>query len=532
MSTRVFFVALVSSALLRPALSAAGEEERTGSEEGSDSEAVPSGGEVSVAIEHGAVLLSTGERRVPIELPAPALEARLVGDLLYVAAGPHGAFVFDVSDPKDPALVGRSSTATGEVVGFIEADGRIWMKLASTTAVPLGPGGASDDRAAPVLPAASTLPAARPAPSKGEKREAPVATADGEPIAIESIRLGRIELGIGADDGVEVGDRYAVLREPAAEEDEEEYAGRELAAVVTVVAVREDSCLAELGRGARVSANDTIEPAGAERGASVVYPERLTGIYELAYTVRPLIKVGKPLGGGLLADLRGAYWGDFWFADVRVQPLGLGWTKKGNVVSTSALLEGGYDGQAFGVGVGVGVSAVNGDMDHMLDHGLGSSEKLSAAPDEEPERSWDQRTRAALAISQQVRLGARDGLHATLYNLMIRHEDKDDKVGFIYGGSAGKFSIPLGSRTDLYLEGGGGVMGYGFGAIGVSSWLIGNGDAGSLALSVSAGGAAVWGAIEVTEKDSAGTVTDRHTDTVLIAGPIVSLGLTHRFGDP
>ncbi len=527
MSTRACLVALVSSALCCPAVAAGGEEER------SDSEAVPAGGEeVSAVIEHGAVLLSTGERRVPIELPAPALEARLAGDLLYVATGPHGAFVFDVGDPEDPALVGRSSTATGEVVGFIEADGRIWMKLSSTTAVPLGPGGAGGESAAPVLPASSTLPAKRPAPAAGEEREAPAETAEGDPIAIESIRLGSVELGVGADDGVKVGDRYAVLRQPPADEDDEDYVGRELAAVVTVVAVRRDSCLAELGRGARVSADDTVEPAGPDRRASKVYPERLSGIYELAYTLRPLIKVGKPLGGGLLADLRGAYWGGSWFADVRVQPLGLGWTKKGNVVSSCALLEGGYDGHAFGVGVGVGVSAVNGDMDHMLDHGLGSSEDLSAGADEEPERSWDQRTRAALAISQQVRLGARDGLHATLYNLMIRHEDQDGKAGFIYGGSAGKFSIPLGSRTDLYLEGGGGVMGYGFGAIGVSSWLIGNGDAGSLALSVSAGGAAVWGAIEVTEKDSAGNVTSNHTDTVLIAGPIVSLGLTHRFGGP
>ncbi len=72
-------------------------------------------------------------------------------------------------------------------------------------------------------------------------------------------------------------------------------------------------------------------------------------------------------------------------------------------------------------------------------------------------------------------------------------------------------------------------MGYSYGAIGAFTWVRGNGDAGSVGLSVSAGGAAVWGNRErVYDEGTQYEYVD--TDRVILAGPMMSFGLTYRFG--
>ena len=98
----------------------------------------------------------------------------------------------------------------------------------------------------------------------------------------------------------------------------------------------------------------------------------IAGVAEIGGTLRPIANAGSPLGVGVLADLYGTYWGKGYFVNLMVQPLGLGWTEEGNVVSTAALVEGGYDSRAFSVGLGVGISAINGDTDAMLSKFSGS----------------------------------------------------------------------------------------------------------------------------------------------------------------
>ena len=64
-------------------------------------------------------------------------------------------------------------------------------------------------------------------------------------------------------------------------------------------------------------------------------------------------------------------------------------------------------------------------------------------------------------------------------------------------------------------------MGYAFGEIGIFAWIAGKGDAGSWGLSAAAGGAGIWTKQRLNDWD---------TKQTTIAGPLVSLGLTHRFG--
>ncbi|MBW2531242.1 MAG: hypothetical protein JRI55_07155 [Deltaproteobacteria bacterium] len=374
--------------------------------------------------------------------------------------------------------------------------------------------------------------AGEPIPQQGR------ATRDlGRPVKILAVYPGEVKLDIGSDDGIKAGDRFSVFRTSTVEtEGDEQFEGEELVAVLTVVAVTGKYAVAELWKGDRVYETDEVLPASADDEPSHVYPRRLSHVGEVALVLRPLLAVGSTGGFGGLADLTAAYWGNHMFFDLRMQPLGFGWTENGNIVSASFMAEGGYDGRAFALGVGVGVGTTNGDIDEMLVDTMASR---AGAYDEdgnwvEPEPDpWSQRTRAAFAISQQVRLGARDGLHLTVYNLLMYAKDDssdgEDDSGFIYAGTAGKVVVPLASRTFLFGEGGGGVMGYGFGNIGVFTWVRGAGDAGSVGISALAGGAGIWGVRKKTYDE--GTPQEYTvTEQVTIAGPMVGVGLTYRFG--
>lgn len=347
------------------------------------------------------------------------------------------------------------------------------------------------------------------------------------PIEILEVLSGEVRLDVGSRDGVKAGELFAVYRRGFVKTQAEgAFEGEQLVAVLEVFAVSEDRSMASLWKGDRVQVGDEVRRALPEHARSQVFPRHLTNIGEVSMVVRPLIAVGSTGGGGGLADVTAAYWWKHFFLDLRMQPLGFGWTEDGDIVSASFMGEIGFDSRAFAVGLGAGVSAVNGDMDEMMRSFVGEAKADGGAG--VSQTNWDQRTRAAFTLSQQVRLGARDGLNVSVYNLIMYNEDGDDS-GFIYAGTAGKVMIPLAARTFLFLEGGGGVMGYGFGDLGVFTWVRGNGDAGSIGICALAGGAGVWGARKKTTTLSTGeTFTD--TEIVSIAGPMVGIGMTYRFG--
>lgn len=463
---------------------------------------------VEYRLEAGELIVVAGERQQRVALPAAATALLASGGMLYAALGEHGVAVLELSDPASPKLLRQIPVSQGRVVGFFEADGKPWMKIESTTAVPLG-GAVSLARAVPTVSAAPSQPAAgAPEADPVRGREAPV--------LIVEIYLGQVKLNVGSDRGVKVEDRFSVFRMMGVNsEGGEEFEGKELVAVIEVVAVSPTSSLARLWRGDRVRINDEVQPARPDHRPSNVFPRHLADIGELSFVLRPLIKVGKPKGFGALCDLSLAYWGEHYFVDFRMQPLGFGWTEDGSIVSSSFLVEGGYSGRAFGVGLGVGAAVVSGDMSSMLEStAMGRTSDGGFIPE-----SWNARTQGAFALSQVVRMGARDGLNFSVSNILLYHKDSggSDESGFVYGGTTGKLTIPLVARTDLFFGGGGGRMGYWFGEVGVFAWVTGNGDAGSFGLSASAGAAGLWG-------------DDEDGDSITIIGPMVSIGLTYRFG--
>jgi hypothetical protein len=528
MYKKMIIIVFGLTALARPALS-----------ENSEEDAYSGDTAVKYVLEQGSVFSVKGNERTLIETEAPALAVHVEGGELYVAMGDYGAAIFDIENPEAPRLLKKIPVFHGRVTGFMRADDRLWMIVDSTVAVLVsgavpGPGG---EEAEVVMIPGQVQPGAGAA-ARAEEREPEAKLNLKGPIQIAEIRPGRVKLNVGLSSGLKAGDRLAVFRKvPIEQKGAEDFVGKELVAVLTVTAVNEESSLAELAMGDRVFKDDEVEPAEAKHGSSMVFPRRLSNVGEIAAAIRPLVGVGDPKGFGALCDIGVSYWGKVYFLGLQIQPLGFGWTSDGNVVSASFLAQGGFDGRAFAIGMGAGVVAVNGNMDQMLVSSGVSSAGADSGEYVNSEPTWNQRTRVAFALSQHARIGARDGLNLTVANILIWHKDEDaDSAGFIYGSTTGRINIPLPARTNLFLEGGGGVMGYGYGAIGAFTWVRGNGDAGSVGLSVSAGGAGIWGNREKIYELDGQAVLDEIgsqqfiTERVTLAGPLISFGLTYRFG--
>ncbi|MBN1605261.1 MAG: hypothetical protein JW940_01435 [Polyangiaceae bacterium] len=474
-------------------------------------------------VDAGRVVAIAGDQRRGVPIGGPIVALHHAGTVLYVARGPDGVALYDVTDPFAPKLVREVPVGGGHATGFYEADGLVWVVIQSKTAI--------------ALDAASPLPEpARAAAAKAEPGAAPAAgpppaqSAEPEVLPVKVAGPGRIELPVGAVNGVRVGDRFVVLRSiPIAGPEGGEFRGEERVTVAEVVAVEPGRALAEVGRSAEVRPADHARRAKPDEIESNAFPPRPEGVAEAYLALRPLFKIGTPLGLGVLADLEATYWDKSFFAALSVQPLGLGTSADGNIVTTAALAEGGYDGRAFSVGLGLGVSWTNGDVDAMLEE-FGSADEAADSRNVTVEET--QETHAALTLSQVARLGARDGLHLSLRNLLLLHEDSStDERGFIYGGTTGRLVVPIDNPTDLLFEGGGGVMGYWFAGAGIASWVVGNGSPGSWRLEATAGGAGIWGSKKVTETYGTPPTlsVSTYSQEVDVMGPAVSIAVAHRF---
>ncbi len=481
--------------------------------------------EVQYVVQNGALygVAAHGRQRIPIEGEATAVLR--FGNLLYVGFGSRGVIVYELSQPLNPALIRQIPIVVGNVTGFHVVQDQVWVVVESRSAVPLDelPKGAIAQVAAAGTPPTTE---AKPALMLAQPRSESPAY-----IGIVRAAPGTIELATGSNRGTRVGDRFVILRSDAADAGEwAGFEGEEQVALAEVTAVKGNTSLAQVSRSAIVRVTDRARAAKLDETESNVLPPRVPRVAEASVVLRPLVNVGTPLGVAMLADIAATYWGSAYFAGLRIEPLGLGTTKYGSIVATAALAEGGYDGRAFAAGVGVGVAAVNGDLDHML-LAFGGTVNDSSLEGTTTQVTHPE-THTAFALSQVARLGARDGLNLQLRNVFFLHKDSGStQSGFIYGGTTGKFVVPAGRRADFFAEGGGGIMGYWFFGLGVGSWLIGNGSPGSLYLSVSAGGAGISSSRKVTETSNYNgqSYTFTYTDDYSVAGPMVSIGLARRF---
>jgi len=482
-------------------------------------------------LEDGQVFAVVDGERKPLPVEDPVVAIHQKDDRLYVARGSRGVAIYDVSDPFEPVLVEQFPLVGSNVTSFAEMEGQVWVIATSRTAIPLVQLPRPAETSSVTADVDETpSPTAAPTIDAGTQH-AQRAETSLQRVELRPVSPGQVELASGAQEGVRVGDTFLIVRSSsvAGTPTGGKFVGEQRVAFAEVVAVSPSHALAQVGRSARVAESDYARQVPREELRAHRLPPMVPNVGEVSLVLRPLIKVGTPLGGGLLADLSATYWGQSYFLGLSVQPLGLGLTKDGNVVSTAALAEGGYEAASFSVGLGLGAAWVNGNLDHMLESFRGASGYDDASSTVTVTET--QQTHGAFALSQVARLGSRDALHLSLRNLLLLHDPADGDAGFIYGGTTAKLVVPVGKRTDLFGEGGGGVMGYWFCGVGTGSWLVGNGSPGSWYLSVSAGAAGVRGSREITTDYDRGGERYSYTydEDVSVEGPMVSVGLARRF---
>lgn len=434
--------------------------------------------------------------------------ATLAGDKLFVLTVDGTVEVWTYAGT--PARVSVAS-APG-AVGLFSQGGRAWAEVKETRAVPV-------ESLAPAALAVVTAPAA------GAPVAAP-ATAAAKPVGVARVDVGLAVVDGGTKAGLEVGTRVRFLRlesvvVPAigAAGTETRTLEREVASGV-VKQVEPDRAIVEVARGGRVRVGDRIDRRPTSE-PSLLAPPRFEGFREIGGVVRPTLALDT-LGVGMVGEAWVTVGFDTpWYVSGRLSPIGLGWSTEGNPLSVAALGTGGYDTRYFGVGLGAGWSMLN----------VNPGNAYYDASGAEIEADFED-VSSAFAFVQEARLGARDGLRLEIRNTLlltpryVYTETTDENgqyvgtyteegVAFSFGGIAMDLAVPTGDRTDLFFDFGTGDAGATWVEGGVSSWLKGNGDVGSVGLRVGAGYAGLSG---------------RPNDSyVQIGGPMVSVGGRYRF---
>lgn len=408
----------------------------------------------------------------------------------------------------EPAQKVSSARVAGATDLFVER-GLVWVVTVETRAIPV----AMVSAAAPAW-VGSTRDAPGPVPAANESARA---------AHVESVADGVAGVNLGSRDGLTPGGEVRLYStDPVGQE--------RLVAVGRVRATEPERAVVDLSRGGRVAVGDRVERS-ASRAALPIAPPRLGGIGEAGLVLRPVL----PLGTVGVAFVNDAWFNwtfeSPWYVGARVSPFGLGWSTDGNPITIAGTFTGGYDSRYFAVGLGAGWSMYNGDLAYYgyeaaMDSG-GVSGSFTSVKD-------------TLAVVQEARLGARDGLSLEVrntfllvpeYKSVVAKDDAGDPIldeygnetyetrrsgdSFNYGGLALRANVPTGIRTDVFANGYFGEAGCTVVEGGVFTWLRGNGDRGSLGLQVGVG----YG-------DVTGSPDDEY---VSLAGPLVSVGGRARF---
>lgn len=488
----------------------------------------------------GGVLyhLKNGQR-VAVSLPGVPNALQLSGRRAYVALGEEGAVVVGVDASGAAAIEKHVPVSHGTVTGFMLQQGEVWMQISATSAIRLGEAGPDAVMTPPAaVPTALTAPEPPVAAQAGENRAA------AEPVSLPEIHVtkiydGKVLLDRGKAQGLAVGDRFKIVRSERSADEAGDFEAEREVAVVVVESLSANTARARIWRGDRVAMGDRVEAADKHTDPSLMYPRHLTRFLEAEVHLRPILNVGDT-GFGILLDANSTYYAEQFYLGLRSQPLGLGRSQGSTMFTQTTLAEGGYNSRPFAIGLGFGFTSVYGDLqelfqltafDSAASSERGADEWQAGQPETTP---WSQEMQHAFALGQRVRLGAMDGLNLMVANTLLYFDgtagraadDESSSPGFIWGGTSAKLTLPLALNADLFLEGGGGVVGYAYGAVGVFGWLKGNGGPGSLGLMASAGGAGVWSAR--TRENLRFNFTEE--DQIGIGGPMVSIGLRYRMG--
>ncbi len=302
------------------------------------------------------------------------------------------------------------------------------------------------------------------------------------PVAPATTRVGHVDrvekheliLDLGSNEGVSRGDSV-------------EIATRDGSIVLQIIGALPDSSRTIRPMGVEVEEGAAVRLTAARATVTRSVPERASYFgFDTRVFALPSLSVSD--GGGFFADIRLRYRASVPLeVQARLSPLGFGFGDLGRVSVGHSEIGLGYDHRVFGFGVTVGATITEVDDDD----GFGTY-----------------RTTLGFSTGVNLRVGARDGLHA--------------EIGVSYGYTPNGFewvyarfdaAVPLKTGFWLVFTTSGGRTRHGMGAIGFRALLRGSAGPGSLFFTGYFGGAGILrpGAFDV------------------YAGPMFGLGLEARF---
>lgn len=443
--------------------------------------------------------------------PLPSLQEQLgLGDVVaradkgstsYLALAKGGVAVVDTSDASAPKLV--TTLLPGQAVSRLLLDGdRLWAIVLSESATAFS----LSDPASPVavLPGVTTSPVGTPVATPPPVVTPPPTTVAAKPTMrarVLDVAEGRVIFDAGTAKGFASGMRVKVIAQKLVRKPDLKKGGtievpsNEVTAVVTIEDIEEERAMALLGRGDVAMPGDLVEVTDAPLSESLMLPRRAPFTWRAGFMVRPFLGVGAP-GAYPVGGLVDAYV-HYTFADLplslsaEIAPFGFALFSNDTHYPGTLVVGASYVTDYFEIGLGAG--ALVGNKGPCFEGEFVEEEfdiDGDGVPDEVrqvPTGELDCEENNGATFNQMLRLGSLDGLHLTWASSIFARPD-----GFTLGVGRGEIAVPVSSRLGLFGAGGVGENGWAFGEVGVRSLFGGTGAPGTVILSASLGGSAVF----------------------------------------
>jgi hypothetical protein len=274
---------------------------------GSASAAEDQPAEIQLVEREGALVVQRkGVELGRLSLPAAPRQIALRGNAGFVALGPLGLWVVDLSDPSKPALASRVAEGK-DVVGILLGPGSAVHVVEASYSL------STFDIDDPKFPRPQAFSAAAPAVSPvAGASTGMVAGPKGVQGSILDVRSGRVILDRGRADGLVRGGRIQVLSQELIERPNlvtgasERVPSQEPVAVLEIDTVDEHRASAPLHRGDRCRPGDRFVTTTEPPTERLFMPPRQDFAQRFALVFRPFIELGT-LGVGSISDVRYSY---------------------------------------------------------------------------------------------------------------------------------------------------------------------------------------------------------------------------------
>jgi hypothetical protein len=467
--------------------------------------------ELQVEAPNQTLKVSSGGKPVgELALPMAPRQLLLRGSQAYLAMGPAGLWVIDLSHPDAPAVLARFAEGhdvtgvlpgTGNTILAVEAS---WSVVPYDVTNPAAPAmtslGSFPSGSAPVVLTPSAPQA--PAPVEKPKPTAPAVITG----FVSRVVQGAVVFDKGTEDGLLVGAHVEIFAQTPIDRPNpttgaiEHTPSNESMAVMAVKSAQDHGAVADLNRGDIVRVGDRFVVTNAPVTERLIWGKSPEYRQQVLLVLRPFLELNA-LGVGSISELRYSYHFEIPLTvELAVAPLGfeLRGGSGTRAFPTQLGVTAYYDTDYFAVGLGIGTSFY-------------ADLPSTVAPFTPVVASQSIISRAALFLN--ARLGSVDGLSLEVRNSsVVREAFVGDPMTFHWGSTQVAGYIPLNRQLTLQLQGGGGDNGWAFGEAGIRTYFRGTGGAGTIIVPLCVGGGGFIGSNTITGS----------------AGPLVSLGVELR----